>query len=380
MTSARLRSLVFAAGISLIAGCLPTDMPAYVNDGKTIITMGMDASGKQMMLWTYDLQTKKATPHPPPEGQSVQFARMLGDQVWVQLGQPVGFQGEVTICMRFDPVRNEYLPEPPEMKDRDWLRGAIVASYEGKPCVLFRTRAQPAADGKLAYDILTFPELKKTATVFLNWVLAAGGFRWVTVSRKERKRNEKGNYEPFEFGQVEVFNQKGEKVLTVPDEETRKMGAGGGRFDYVRINEEEKILLLVNGEQGYYLFGLFDTNNGKFLWGGHSDNPATGHPLVKRNEVWCLEEKELHENNGIRLVRNTPGEKANESKRETVLTLADVGVSQYARSPDGSHFVVQAETKAEGTPSRLLFIPIKEKVTEQEVTVVELVETKAATK
>jgi hypothetical protein len=355
------RVFLFISSIVLLflGGCFISDMPAYINDGKTIVAMLHDENGNSV-LWTFDLQSKKATVHSRP-GYELNFARMIGEQVWTQWNDGS--------CCLFDPIKNEFIAGPKKLSEQSWVRNATPASYDSQKCLFLLADRERDADGKMAYDIFTFPDLKKKTAVKLNEVLSAGNFMWVTISVK--KIDVQGGKD-WELGQVEVFNQEGKQVFSILPEEARKMVYGVGRCRYARINEGEKTLLLFFGEQAYYEFGLFDISNGKFLWGGHLKNekPSKGNPFVKRNEVWSLEVSP-GKTPGMALVRRTPGNKANESKQETILKFSgELRVEEYTPSPDGSHFVAAVNVK--GKPSRLMFIPIKEGVTEKDVTSVEL--------
>ena len=139
----------------------------------------------------------------------------------------------------------------------------------------------------------------------------------------------------------------------------------GGRASYARVNDEDKVLLLAFGSDRGLSFGIFDTDNGKFLWGGHTSGPLKGNPVVKRNEVWSLEE----ENGVIRLVRHTPSDDPKEGKQETILQyrIPQYSAGEYSSSPDGSQIVV-------AVADTLLLIPVKEGVKEADVKVVKLSE------
>jgi len=349
MACAALRKAVFVAGLLFLVGCLPDDMPAYINDGKTIVAKANGA------LWTYDVATGKATSHRLRDAGGVRSARMIGDQIWTQWG-PDG-NG---IVRSFDPLKGEFL----EHKEA-WVYEAIPASYEGQKCVV----RPPDARGRTRYSFYTFPELKELETgVNVKEVVAAGGFRWVAITVAADRAGS------LELGQVEVFSQEGKHVVTVQHDEAQKMkftgGRGdfrttqGGRVNYARLNDDEKVLLLAFGNRGHFTFGVFDTTDGKFLWGGRTECPLRGNPVVKRAEAWSLEGANGEE---IALIRHTAGDKPAEGKRETVLKYAGM-YGEYNSSPDGSMFVIARD----GQPPRLLFIPIREGVTANDVKVVEL--------
>ena len=354
-----------AAGAALMGGCLPDDMPAYTNGGKTVVAVAQGPSGQA--LWTYDVQSGKVTPYSLPDKWQLQSARMLGDQVWVRGGlrheQDPAKHWEHS-CKRFDPVKNEFVAGPPALEGRDWLSGAIPASDEGKMCLFVPSAAQPANnEGKIDYDVFSFPEIKQMKWVKLDQVIPAGRFWWLTLKVKKQKDGSR------EIGNVDLFNAEGKKVVTITNEEGRKMKYQGGREfpAYARLSEDFAVLLLALGEQGGYNFGVFDTGTGKFLWGGSTRFVLKGNPLVKRTEVWAIEGR-----SDIALVRHTPGEEAGKDKQDRyVINPANPGADQLTPSPDGSHFVMVING-GKDKPSRLLFIPIKEGVAEKDVRSVEL--------
>lgn len=147
-------------------------------------------------------------------------------------------------------------------------------------------------------------------------------------------------------------------------------------MSYASINEEDKVLLLAVGSRAECSFGIFDTSNGKYLWGGITKDPLTGTPIVKRDVVWSLENEDRGEI--FTLVRHTPGDVGNEGKREAILTYPTLGraIGQYGPSPNGSHFVLVLN----GTPSQLLFVPVAAVVPPSDVTVRSLSEQSAPSK
>ena len=357
MTRAKPWLVVIAVSLLLLAGCLPGDMPAYVNDGKTIVAVAADANGKKV-LWTVDVQTSKATPHSVPGDWDVRMAKMLDDQVWVEweaivkdaYGNRIAAE---STWKRFDPVKNEFLDGPPGMEDGDWPRVVIPASHEGRKCLFYPPGDDADPDGKKVYDVFSLPDLKKTTAVKLNNVVPVGGFWWVSISMG-----------------VEVYNQESKRVLMIPQDELLKMKADHG-IPYTRINEGEKALFLAwETKQGGmdFTYGVFDINSGKFLWGGSTKDALRGNPVFNRNEIWSLQKVQ----GGIGLIRHTPGENLNESKQETIYSVNSLLAGEYNPSPDRSQFLITVG----GKPSRLLFIPVKEGVTEKDVKVVELVEKK----
>jgi hypothetical protein len=352
-------------------------MPAYTNDGKSIVLTAKDSAGKNA-LWVYDVKGKTAKVVPGPEKWELFRARMLGDQVWVEwqrevddppdpvTGKPKSHE-EYT-WKRLDPARNEFLPGPKELEGREWVEAAIPGSHEGRKCLFI-------SSGKPKYDVFSFPELKKQKEVTLNGPMSAGNFWWVDVSVKEEKDREP------EVERIDLFNPEAKLVCTVSREEAAKgygEGTDGPPF-YARVSEDGTSLLLAFGSGGTYDFGVYDTGKGRFVWGGKGEDCLLGTPLFKSNEVWTLQQASLDEDDYslTALVRYRHDDKAaaGPATAEKILTYpitTDTSSSPFAPSPDGSHFLLVVN----GEPSRLLFIPIKEGVTDKDVRVVELREAK----
>ena len=78
-------AMMFAAGVLAVwcvAGCIPDELPGYVNDGKTVVTMALDDAGR-CAFWTCDVATKTVRAFHPPEKREFGQARMIGGQAWV---------------------------------------------------------------------------------------------------------------------------------------------------------------------------------------------------------------------------------------------------------------------------------------------------------
>ncbi|MBM4018282.1 MAG: hypothetical protein FJ288_08145 [Planctomycetes bacterium] len=255
---------------------------------------------------------------------------------------------------------------PEELRRTGWLRLAIPASHEGRKCLFLPPAGRPDdPNDKIQYSVYSFPELKKQEAVSLNQVIPAGGFWWVTLRLKNLPDDKR------EVEQVEVFNDEGRKVVSIEHEEGRKMAYTAGRFPgYARVAEDGRILLLAFQGSGYCTFGVFDTSSGKFLWGARTAGVTIrGNPVVRRTEVWALETQ----GSSLALVRYRPGGEGagNEGRRDVIMKYpvnANVTADQFNPSPDGSHFVQAID----GKPSRLLFIPAREGVTDKDVVCVEL--------
>ncbi|MBI5725117.1 MAG: hypothetical protein HZA50_14245 [Planctomycetes bacterium] len=365
-------------------GCLPTDMPAYVNDGKIIVTDAWDDSARA--LWTYDVQNKTVEPHVLSEEWHLSTAKMLGDQVWTEWekkkenAKADDLASFEYTTKRFDPVKNEFVSGPKELEGQEWLGESVVASYEGKKCIFLPKNRFKMIEDKIKYDVLTLPDFKKEATVSFDMVIPAGRFWWISLAIKKIETEKKGTL--LEIQQIDIFNQEGKKVVSIPNEEGRKIEYfRKGPPGHARISDDGKVLLLAVGKLGYCNFGVFDVEKGKYLWGGNTRTVIFGNPVVKSTEIWALELEKLKK---IMLVRYTQGEKADECKRNIIFEyqLKEAVRTQtinfltpmihYAASPDDSQFVVTVNGK---TP-KLLFIPVRKDATEKDVVAVEL---KAAT-
>jgi hypothetical protein len=366
--------LLVACGAVYLGGCLPDEMPAYTNGGKTVVAKAEDVNG-EAMLWTYDIEKKTATPHPAADGWELYAARMFGDQVWVgwrrsQTGDPS--------CKRFDPVKNEFVSGPPELEGQDWIRTAIPASYQGRKCLL--------GMGKDRDEAWSFPELKKLAITDSG--LPAGGFWWVQSTAKW----EKGRF--VEVERIDLLNPEAQRVCSIPAEELGKASPGKSwPARYARLSTDGKTLALFfakDTNSGIYTLGVFDSGNGKFLWGDKARYRLTGTPSLKPTELWTVEQEWITQDvpatadsskpssrPAIALVRYAPGKEPDiqTASREVVLiypVAPDHSGGQFNPSPDGSHFVMVVN----GKPSRLLFIPLKQGITEKDVQVVELADQK----
>ena len=345
-------------GSIFISGCVPDGLPAYVNGGMTVVaTTHSEKEG--WTFWTYDIETGKVLSH-ALAGWQLSEARVIDDQIWTEWCR----NDNESTCKLFDPAQKKFTDGPKEPEQQNWFSSAIPASHEGKKCLFIP--GDRLDNGKRTYDVLSFPGLNKTLSDSFDKILSAGGFKWVLITE-----NDVGK-----LGRIGVYDQQGKKVLGIGPEEARKAPyIATDRFaGYALINEEEKVLLIATAEQGSFAFGVFDLNNGKFLWGGTPHYVITGIPLLKRNEIWSFEDRDA--NGGkIVLVRQTPGDKPDECKREVARLERWLG-GQYTPSPDGTHFVMVGYPIDRSKPAQLLFIPVKKDVTEKDVKVVDLVASK----
>lgn len=362
MRTCQLVSAIVCVVICL-GGCLPDGLPAYVNNGKTIVAVAW-VGGNQQVLWTYDAEKKKATSQPAP----VYPAWMIGDHVWVK---------QAGTYKRYDPAANEFIPAPKALEELQWWKDevfekSIQGSFEGKKCLF---AGGDAREEKSMWDVLSYPELKKLKSVELESPMSAGRFWWLQVRVDEKH-----------VRHVDLFSPESKKTCSIDTYLDQPV--------YVRVSDDGKALLLATGSR-WYEFAVYDTATGKFLWGWDgSSSSFKGTPLLKKTEVWTVEyemnapatastpasssrparPRQPTPKPAILLVHYTPSAgKADwaPAKREVILeypTSIDAYEDQYTPSPDGSHFVMTVN----GKPPRLLFIPIKEGVTAKDVRVVEL--------
>jgi hypothetical protein len=352
-------------------GCLPDDMPAYVNGDKTIVAV---AGG---VLWTYDIPTKTATSYPAPKGWGFPFAMKIGDDVWVHWQHDLAGGEEEYACARFDPAKKDFASISRVPFNLFSSNAVIPVSYEGKKC-LFVNRHDDDI-----YDVVSFPGLVQQKSVQMEGLMSAGNFWWL-------RGVPAGSDEPSEG--IDVFNAEGKQVCTISPEEAGKANTGESP-QYARVSADGKVLLLAY--HGGASFAVFDTATGKCLWGQSKFEPRhVGTPLVTANEVWTFELPEPDPKAGgsatapasaptskrvgatathialIRYTRST-GDDSTKAIREVVLTypLDPRATGQFAPSPDGTHLVLQTK---EEDPPRLLIFPLRAGATAKDVEVVEL--------
>ena len=136
--------LLFVCGTVWVGGCFPDEMPAYVNGGKTIVAWADDAN-LQSTLWTVDVESGKATPHPPPKGTEFLSARMIGDQVWARLKVASDAKGDGGrspdpnfICKRFDLATGQFVAFPERFDGPNCLWDIVPICHEGKKCLVLQ--------------------------------------------------------------------------------------------------------------------------------------------------------------------------------------------------------------------------------------------------
>jgi hypothetical protein len=279
--------------MAIVAGCLPENLPMFLDDGRTIVVPVPGPAGWE--LWTCSADGKSVASYPVPDTVDCRIiSRMIGDDILVEwstkaFDKAAGRQVRKYTCKRFDYSKKQFVPGPAELHDREWVRTAVPACYEGGKCVL---AAQKEGGG---YDVLSLPDLKKLKSVELGKPMSAGRFWWLDVRMKDQattgKAQTQGDEDP-KVERIDVFDPNGKRVCSIPREEVNKpcqliYGDEGGPPKYARISDDGTALLLAFGSQGCYAFGLFDTGSGKYLWGGKGMSLG-GTPLVKRSEVWSL--------------------------------------------------------------------------------------------
>jgi len=247
----------------------------------------------------------------------------------------------------------------------------------------------------MSYDVLSFPQLKKLATVEQPRILPVGhGWTLRLVSKVSP------DDVTTELVAAEVVDDKGRKIATTSAAEIARACYRGARSPvYARLSADKTVILMVFDTRTIfrrykhkYTFGVFGTRDGKLLWAGGSDS-YFGTPVIKPREVWTLEMVGRDVDTGDRtaaallakpvkdpparrfaLVRLTPdGEAGHSGAKRQIVFVCDLGegfsAGEFAPSPDGSRFLLTVN----GTTPKLLFIPIGQKTRPADVSAVPLV-------
>jgi hypothetical protein len=266
----------------------------------------------------------------------------------------------------YDPAKDQIVPLP-FPGDLNLERGLIPASIEGRRSLLVREKE--AGAGK--YGVYSFPDFKKQKNLHLENVLPCGGFWWAEFEWKEANQERS-------VAKVQVHDANGSLVCTIAGDEVAKAGLASLR--YARVNSKDNVLLLVRSYQGFSTFGIFDLANGKFLWGGRNlEEGATGHPVVKRDEVWYLEtkyvrvkdpntEQRSYDPVATLVVRYRSGGKATTQPVREAAELPYNQIRKFNLSPDETQFL----TVSEEPTRKLLIIPIRLNVTAKDVVSIDL--------
>jgi len=387
-------------------------MPGYSPDGKTIAVVTKLKDALDGTLWLYDVQAKTAQAHRMPDGWRLNSAKWLGDKLWVvcqrdagqkkdpKTGKPVidkktGKPALVTktVFAEFDP-RTNALSAKRRLAMTFWTV-PFLAGYEGKPALFSVNLKDSTPIGKIAYDVLSLPQLKKLATVEQPSMLSVG-HGWVL--RAVSKAATDGM--TSDLVATEVVDDKGRKIATISAAEIAPACYGGVRSPvYARLSADKTVILMVFSTETIfrrlkhkYTFGVFGVRDGKLLWAGGSDS-YFGTPVVKPREVWTLEMVGRNVYTGERtvaalvegrakdpparhfaLVRLTPGGKADySSAKRQIVFVCDLGkglsAGEFTPSPDRSRFLLTVN----GATPKLLFIPIGQGTTPADVSAVPLV-------
>ena len=412
MTSRNILLGLAAVGLLLLGACLPEGMPGYSPDGKTIAVVTKRNDARSGTLWLYDVQAKTAREHWMPDGWRLNSAKWLGDKLWVvcerdagqkkdaKTGKPVidkktGKPVRVTrtVFAEFDP-RTNALSAKRRLAMTFWTV-PFLAGYEGKPALFSVNLREDAAAGKMAYDVLSFGQLKKLATVEQPPTLPVGhGWTLRAVSKAAEDGMTRN------LVATEVVDGKGRKITTISAAEIAPACFRSVRSPvYARLSADKTVILMVFDTKTIfrrnarkYTFGVFGIRDGKLLWSGGSDS-CLGTPVVKPREVWTLEmvgrdvdtgdktaaallERQVEDSPARRfaLVRLTPGGKPDHAhaKRQIIFGF-DLGkgfsAGEFAPSPDRSRFLLTVN----GPTPKLLFIPIGQDTTPADMSTVPLV-------
>jgi len=299
-----------------------------------------------------------------------------------------------TVFAEFDP-RTNTLSAKRRLAMTFWSM-PFLAGYEGKLALFSANPRDSTPVGKIAYDVLSFPQLKKLATVEQPSMLSVG-HGWLL--REVSKVRPDGM--TSDLVSTHIFDDKGQETVTISAAEIAPACYQGVRSPvYARLSADKTVILMVFDTETIlrrlkhkYTFGVFGIRDGKLLWAGGSDS-FFGTPVVKPREVWTLEMVGRNVYTGERtvaalverpvkdpparrfaLVRLTPGGKANYSggKRKIVF-VCDLGkglsAGEFAPSPDRSRFLLTVN----GPTPKLLFIPIGQDTTSADTSTVPLVE------
>lgn len=361
--------VALACAVFTLGGCLPDDMPAYVNDGKTIVA----AAGGN--LWTYDVKSETATSHPASAPWNLHSARVIDGQVYVFWQHNLGGANNWEFaCKRFDPAKNQYIDTPPKPRGSGWLMTAIPYMHDGKKYVLAQS---DKGDG---FDLLSLPDLKKDVKVLKNdmsGLMGAGNFWTVRLVR--------GNH-------MDVF-MPNERMVTslqvssIPKDQLALAGQKELNFNYARVSLDGRTLLLAYAKEKGWGFAVFDILRQKLLWKWDQDAGEAarfGTPLMTADSIWSIIEVPKNaatqpatvpagdQPTQAALVQYTPGkgDKAQQPTRDIVLVYPVDGkaVKTFAPSPDGKKLLVVVE----GTPPKILIFPLEKNLREKDVQVIAL--------
>lgn len=371
---------LIAAGLSTIlcAGCYPDDLPAYVNDGKMIVTVAQ-GSKEQDSVWTYALATKTLKEYPIPDipqdqGWHRMSARTFDGKVWIFFLGLRGLSDEpkkldprgATRCFNVGKHEFESVPSGSGLQ-------AIPAYYKGKKCLY--------VNGENSYDVYSLDGIKKQGSVRADDLISAGDFWYVQAKIKERTDPEKS----VEIERLELFDPNEKLACTIFNAEcTKVLDDRPCAPSFAMISPDRKTLVLWWSTDSGGTAGLFDVKSGKLIWSVSLEDYrcVRSPPAIKGSEVWTIErEKQAAQDGGssdkvpsvLALVRYRADKKESlKGSREVILSTGIEGrdIESFSPSPDGSTFVVQLEP--DNKPARLLIVPIKEGVKAKDIQEIEL--------
>ena len=367
--------LLAICGIIFCGACIPDELPAWTNQGRTIVALDKDAA----QVWTHDLKTGASGRHKPADTWKPYQAMMLGGQMWLLGADPKADDPKELIARRFDPSTGKFTPPPAGIHSERLVRRTFAASHKGKTC-LFMV-------GEEGTQVLSLPDLKKQATLATAPRRPAGHFWWLQIAYRTDDDGDN------RIDRIDVYDARTRKQCAISGAEARKADADEtGNLMYSRVSRDGKLLLLAFGGRGPETFGVFDTATGKCLWSARAEEYLVGSPVIRRNEVWTLERVagkapttapagdtgKRPELDHVGLIRHSPGPDG-KGKREIILhypALPDMKIDHFSPSPDNSQFVMQVTGQ---TSSRLLLIPIRKDATAKDVRVIELKEPRPTT-
>ena len=264
--------------VAFIAGCLPQGMPAYVDGGKSVATVG----GGRLWICSVDgKESVKAYKLPNPEMQ----VRTLGDQIWGAhhlAGSASGLIWEKKRIHR-RPGRNSASGG----RDGDWA--ALPPKGRGRQALLYVTEqvGDPAAG--LPCCIVARPvQSAQDRWLPRHWRRAKDGLVTETFDKQD-------------LVAVDVLDAAGKSVAklstwaprsTGSRATTARRGRGRDRYmegylgDYARLSPDKSLLLLeISGGEEVSFEVSSISRLAKVLWGGTAGDLLTGHPLVDRDQI-----------------------------------------------------------------------------------------------
>lgn len=348
-----------------VAGCLPDDLPAYVNNGRTIVVVTREDGREPNSLWTVDVATKAVKRHSPGKNHALETVKVLDGEVLACWG-PTDKEGY--LVQRLDHAKGTFVDGPAQLGGKDnKVAGLTAICQEGRKLAIL---------GSQAFSLPGFARVSAPRPKVVGPRHVGNGW-WVEYGGGEG---------------CKVHDPNGKLTATISQNELDKTECDASEHNYLRIGESGKAMLLASGSG----FAVFDTESGAMIWTG-AVKSERGNPLVSRKEVWAIGRlwkqtppagnaqpattkpargaaQPPARLEAVTLMRYTPPAQVDgQVKAEVVLQYPADGESRigdYAPAPDGSHFLVVLD----GKQPKLLFVPIRRDVTAKDVGVVELKE------